>query len=138
MATKRALPDVQNAPSLRLESGGRCLVACSIAADFLLPEGAPVLWPAKQLAIVTVPKATVNEDRSSMTPEDEIGPTRKPPIMKSESESHRMETTSDDHFRLGVASPDTGHHSAARGGVYYVMRQARNPVPAQRVLRHRQ
>lgn len=59
---KRALPNRQNAKAVSAKLSSYFFVALSIPSDFGCPESQIDLWQRATVAVMTVPKATMNKD----------------------------------------------------------------------------
>ena len=64
------------------------------------------------MAIVTVPKAAMNENHGLKPRENQIGLAWKVSAMQSVAKAHFVERPADHHLRLGILTPDTSHYPA--------------------------
>lgn len=87
-----------------------------IGGDFLSPEFSAGLGPFEQVAVVSMPEASVHEYNSTPAGQNDVGFPGQVPDMKAIAEAERMQPAPDGKFRLRVLSPDTGHHPASGGG----------------------
>lgn len=89
-----------------------------VRIELLSPEVRSGCWNLKQLAPpVGMPEAAIDKDDSTVPGKDDVWATGETADVKAVPEPPSVELASDQHLGLGVASPDSRHHSAARLGV---------------------
>jgi hypothetical protein len=81
------------------------------------------------MAVVPVPKTTMNKDYSLVFGKYKVRFARKALVVEDVPEALGMKTPTDDHFGLRVLAADTGHHPASCLGRNDVS-HGRMPVPA--------
>ena len=111
-ATQRAFPDRQYSPSVRPEMAYRAVVALDVSADLVLPELCPSFRPPKQMTLVAVPKAPMDEHHRLMPWEDQIGRSRDCRAMELEAEAAPVQAPSDNDLRLRVLASNSTHVEA--------------------------
>lgn len=74
----------------------------------------------EKLTVVTVPETTVDEHRSPISRECDIGVARHVAGVKPITETLGMQRFANRQFRLGALATDAGHHPASRRAVYNV------------------
>jgi hypothetical protein len=82
---QRAFPDYSNPPSSLPESVHLASIPSNIPGDLFPPELGPRFWEAKEVAVMSVPKATVHEDRCISFGEHQIRAAGKVSPMKAEA-----------------------------------------------------
>lgn len=92
------------------------LIPRDVFPDLLAPKLFPTLWPTKQVAIVTVPEASMDEENGIAAGEHEVRLAWKVPVMQPKTESAPVQRGPDRQLRFGVLSLDTGHHPASGCG----------------------
>lgn len=112
-ALQRALPDHGNAPSVRPELAAHTHVPRLVAADLVTPEVFAGFRPPEQRTVMAVPEAPVNEDRSIVLRQDQIGFSAQLLCVEPEAEPARMQRLANGHFRAGVRPLDRRHVAAA-------------------------
>lgn len=65
-------------------------VTCSVGLDLLAPEILPGRWPAKEMTIMPVPEAPMNEENGMMAGENQIGTAGQVLPVQSEPKSFPM------------------------------------------------
>lgn len=59
---------------------------------------------------VAMPEATVNEDRETIAPKDDVRPSGKIARVETETMASRVERAADQSLRRGVLPSDARHH----------------------------
>ena len=109
-----ALPDDRHAPAESMEHLGMAPVAGDISLKFLLPE--IFIGPGSgcvAAALMSVPKAAMDEHHCSALREHKIGGAGQSPYMKSISKTPGEKKGAKYPFRPSVLSANARHHAAA-------------------------
>jgi hypothetical protein len=61
------------------------------------------------MTTMSMPKTSVHQDYSTILGEDDVWPTGKFPCMKAVAHSARMQSSPNEHFRLGIFATDAAH-----------------------------
>jgi hypothetical protein len=82
----------------------------TIRTKFFLPELGTRFWTCCLWTTrVSMPKTTMNENRSRKPWQDDIGPSRKVSAVQAKPETHLMQTSADCYLRLCVPRPHARH-----------------------------
>jgi hypothetical protein len=107
-----ALPDGDAVPSHLGELLLLFSVSFLVASDLLLPKVGVGLWHLEELTVLmTMPKATIDEDASAVLPQHEVRMTGEPWVVQAIAEPPAPEIMPHEQFRFGVLRPDGGHIS---------------------------
>jgi len=87
LASHEAFPDHNDAPPTVDQGVLGHMVSCTIASNFLEPEGSPGLRGFSQMTPVSVPEASVHEYDGAILWQYEIGCARKIAAMKAEAKT---------------------------------------------------
>jgi hypothetical protein len=88
-------------------------VICLVAEQLLLPKVFSRLWPFKQVAIVLMPKTTMNKNHGSQATQHNVGLSRQISHMKPITETRCMKSLSNNQLRPGIFPTYASHHPAA-------------------------
>lgn len=58
---------------------------------------------------MSVPEAAMDKYDGTVARKHKVGTTGEPPVLKSVTQAPRVESSSNEHFRLGIACPYTAH-----------------------------
>ena len=106
---QRAFPDGQYAPSLLPQRCKRFLVPLNVPCDFLQPKVGASAGHFEQMAVMPVPKASVNENDCLITRKRKIGTTRQRALVEHVPESEGMQPVPEEHLGFCVFPPDATH-----------------------------
>lgn len=108
------IPNRQHRPPLHRQRTSDISVSCSISFYLLPPIVSIGLGDAgTALAVVAMPKASVDENHFSAAYEREIGLSGQIVTMKTVTVAHLVNQTPYNHFRAGILSPDPPHNMAS-------------------------
>lgn len=119
-ALERAFPNHEHAPAGGGERRQHVRIVYAVAGDFLFPEVAAGRRPAKEMAVVAVPKAAVNKNYRAVARKNDVWFTRQTARMETVAEAIAVKPVAHGDFRAGVDAADAGHHPAAYGGFDYI------------------
>jgi len=91
----------------------RSIIKCTVSLYFCLPKVLSCFWPFEEMAVVPVPKTTMNKDYSLILGEYKIWFARKALVVENVTEAFCMQAPPDNHFGFRIFSPDAGHHPAS-------------------------
>ena len=121
VALKRlAFPNHEHFPALGMKPFDPVEIPCDVAVDLRLPVFLSAGRSTSSVAVVAMPKTTVDEHCLSSPPEDDIGPARQFGRVKAVPVAHRMQESTDCHLRLRVLLPHRPHDPASLLGREYV------------------
>jgi hypothetical protein len=110
---ERAFPNSQNSPSGVSEPLLRKNVSSEIPIDFVFPEIFSARRPAKQMAIVPMPKTPVRKQNGPILGKNHIWPSRQSGRMQSVSKALFVQQLPKQQFGLCIFPPNAAHHAAA-------------------------
>lgn len=119
------LPESEYSPTHVHQTGCVAFVPLAIALKLRAPKRLARFGHPRELTIgigVTMPKASVDEDRELLFAENDIRPARKLLSMKPISKARTMECSPHDHFRFRIATADP-RHLRATGGIDRISRR---------------
>lgn len=80
-----------------------------IPGDLGAPELPARGWHLEELTAVSVPEAAVYKHGRPIARQDQVWPPRQIACLEAKAKTTRMQPSSDEHFRLGVATADAAH-----------------------------
>lgn len=109
---KGALPDSSHTPSACQDGRANQTIPRRIRFELCLPEISSRRWCRGITAsFVTMPEASMHEDRRTVPRQHQIGSALHLSGMKSETETAGVQFSSKQQFRLGVPAPYPRHHA---------------------------
>ena len=109
-ASQGTFPDHERAPSVRFQRGQRVAVPVHVAIDLGLPERGAGLGPSEQRASMTVPEASMYEDRGAVLRKHHVGFSGHVRCMESVAETAPVKTAPHEQLGSGVPAPDPAHY----------------------------
>ncbi len=128
-ALQRTFPDHGHAPSVHSKLAAHIRVPRLVAADLVPPEVFAGFWPPEQRTIMAMPEAPVDEDRSIVLWQDQIGLPGQLFHVESVPEAPHMQGLADGHLRTCVPPPDRRHVAAAGCPVVNVSQRVSGAEP---------
>lgn len=132
---ENALPNINYMPAHGPEFVSTQKIAVDIPANLGSPKFTPRRWPFKKRTVMAMPEAAIHKNDDLPFWKHDVRLSGKILAMQPKSIAQRVQAFSDDHFRSGILSPDTGHHLATlflRYDVSHSLRPAQ-ACPLQRV-----
>lgn len=125
-----AFPNHDGLPAKFFQCSEVFLIALDVLGEFLIPEIDSSRRCARIFATrMTVPEAAIHENRGSELREAKVWLPGKVFDVKSKSQAHSVQIPTYPDFRLGVLSPNAGHHPAPGCFIYYIGHQASRYCP---------
>ena len=116
----RTLPNHKGSPAEGFVRLANAAVPFFGAGDFSPPEFRPGLWPLEEMAPVSVPETTVDEQHNFSTWHYYVGLAGKIFVVQSVAITPGVQSFSYCELRLGILAPDTGHHLRPLSFVYNI------------------
>src|SRR5579864_1077782 len=104
-----AFPDGKNTPAISEQGRSRSLVALTVPADLIGPEFLSRFRHLEQRAIMSMPKATVDQNGGAITRKNYVRAAGQVWRVQSKPKTCRMQTTAKKQFRLSVPAADAAH-----------------------------
>jgi hypothetical protein len=101
----------------------RLFIDTLVSPNLCFPELFSRPRPLEQVAVVTMPEATVDENDRTVSWKNQIGLAGKPLVVEFVSEASGVKAASYCQLRLGVNRLDRSHVTAASNGIMYVRHQ---------------
>ena len=115
-----AFPNDQNRPSSIFQKGHGFPIPPNIIIELCIPEFLVGRRSCAARTIMLAPETSMNEDDLFSTWKNQVGSPREIPTMKTISESHSMNHTTNQHLGFRIPSSYTPHEAAAKIGGYMV------------------
>lgn len=120
-AAQRTFPDDCHPPPGGQQFLSHPTVPRHVAPEFRLPKVRPCGGDGRIWAFfMTMPEAAMHETDSSKPTEDQVRRPRQLPVVKTVSETARVQRASKRHLRFRVFAANAGHHSRPNGWINYI------------------
>ncbi len=108
-----AFPHYGNSPAIFSEFPDRKIIIHEVASNLVRPELLACGWPFEEMAVMPVPKASMDEHHCPVLRENYVRLSRKILCVKPVPQACCMKGAADQQFRLCVAAFDGSHIPAS-------------------------